>query len=77
MKEPYPKDTVTLKLKESLDAGILKHYMNSTLDLKMSSFPLKSSRFISNLNVISQYGSFFFLIPYLISLVLEVSSLLK
>lgn len=55
----------------------MKHYLNSTLDLKMSSFPLKSSRFISNLNVISQYGSFFFLIPYLISLVLEVSSLLK
>lgn len=43
----------------------------------MQDYPSRNSRFLSGLNVAAQYGSFFFLVPYLILLVLEVSTLLK
>jgi hypothetical protein len=68
---------VVLRLKQDIDQAILKFYANSTLDLQLQDYPSRSSRFLEGLNVVYQYGSFFFLIPYLILFVLEVSSALR
>jgi hypothetical protein len=66
-----------MKLKQDIDEAIIKYHTNSTLQIGLRDFPSRNSRFLSGLNVAAQYGSFFFLIPYLILLVLEVSTLLK
>ena len=70
MRESYPKDKVVMRLKQDIDEAIIHYYSNSTLTLKVQDYPSRNSRFLAGLNVAAQYGSFFFLIPYLILLVL-------
>lgn len=78
LKESYPKDLVTIKLKKDIDEAIIKHYQPHTeIDIKLSDFPSKTSRFIEGFSVTAQYGSFFLMIPYLILLVMESSQLLR
>lgn len=77
LRESYPKDKVVVRLKRDIDEALINFYTNSTVEVKMQDYPNRNSRFLSGLNVSAQYGSFFFLIPYLIYLVLEVSTLLK
>jgi hypothetical protein len=77
LKDSYPKDFVTIKLKKDIDEAIIKYYEPSAnLTMQFSDFPSKSSRFIQGISIISQYGSFFIMIPYLILLVMESSQLL-
>lgn len=77
IRDSYPKDRVAMKLKQDVDEAILQFYLNSSMTVKYRDFPSRSSRFINGMNVVAQYGGFFFLIPYMILFVLEVSSLLK
>ena len=79
LKGAYPKDLTTIRLKRDLDFGIIDYYSNSTanLDLTLSDFPSKNSRFITGMSIFSQNGSFFILIPYLILMVMEGSQKLK
>jgi hypothetical protein len=77
LKESYPKDLVTLKLKMDIDAAILKHYHpEASLNLTFSDFPSRTSRFVSGISIMAQYGSFFIMIPYLGLLVMEGGRLL-
>lgn len=77
IKESYPKDLVTLKLKYDIDAGIISHYSpQAHFNLTFSDFPSRTSRFVNGISIIGQYGSFFLMLPYLALLVMEGSRLL-
>jgi len=77
LKESYPKDFVTIKLKYDIDRAIIKHYHpKAELDFKFADFPSQTSRFISGVSIISQYGSFFLMLPFLALLVMEGGRLL-
>jgi hypothetical protein len=77
LKESYPKDLVTIKLKQDIDEAILQHYnKNSSVDINYADYPNRTSRFIEGISIFSNYGSFFLLIPYLILLVMQSSHLL-
>jgi len=78
IKGSYPKDLTTIKLKKDIDEGIINYYnSNSDINITMSDFPSKNSRFVTGISIFSQYGSFFIMIPYLILMVMEGSQKLK
>lgn len=71
LKESYPKDLVTLKLKLDIDTAIIKHYNpQAHLNITFSDFPSRTSRFVNGVSIMAQYGSFFIMIPYLALLVM-------
>jgi hypothetical protein len=71
LKESYPKDFVTVKLKYDIDRGIIYHYNPmGAVNLTFSDFPSQTSRFVKGVSVIAQYGSFFLMLPYLALLVM-------
>lgn len=74
-----PKDMVTVRLKRDIDEGIIDYYGKdkAELDLSVTEFPSKNSRFLSGISIFAQYGSFFITIPYLILMVMEGSHRLK
>lgn len=75
-----PKDMVTVRLKRDVDEGIINFYgkqNEAELDLTVTEFPSKNSRFLSGISIFAQYGSFFITIPYLILMVMEGSNRLK
>jgi hypothetical protein len=77
LKEAYPKDMVTVKLKKDIDDAIITFYNpTAQIDTKFVDFPSRTSRFIKGVSIIAQYGPFFLMIPYLILLVMEASHLL-
>jgi hypothetical protein len=77
MKESYPKDFVTVKLKYDIDRGIISHYNpEAEVDFTFADFPSQTSRFLKGVSVIAQYGSFFLMLPYLALLVMEGGRLL-
>ena len=77
LKESYPKDFVTVKLKYDIDRGIIYHYNpNGAVNLTFSDFPSQTSRFVKGVSVVAQYGSFFLMLPYLALLVMEGGRLL-
>lgn len=68
----------TIKLKKDIDEGIINYYNNqATVNITVSDFPKKNSRFITGISIFSQHGSFFIIIPYLILMVVEGSQKLK
>lgn len=77
LKESYPKDFVTIKLKYDIDRGIIRHYNPSAkVDFQFADFPSQTSRFVKGISIIAQYGSFFIMLPYLALLVMEGGRLL-
>lgn len=77
IRESYPKDMVTLKLKYDIDSAIIKHYNpQAQLNFTFSDFPSRTSRFVNGISIVAQYGSFFLMLPYLCLLVMEGSRLL-
>jgi hypothetical protein len=66
-----------LKLKLDIDTAIITHYSPSTnVNITFSDFPSRTSRFVSGISIMAQYGSFFIMIPYLALLVMEGGRLL-
>jgi hypothetical protein len=77
LKESYPKDYVTVKLKYDIDRGIISHYSpQAQVEFTFADFPSQTSRFVKGVSVIAQYGSFFLMLPYLALLVMEGGRLL-
>lgn len=77
LKESYPKDPVTLKLKLDIDTAIIRHYHPSaSVNITFADFPSRTSRFVNGISIMAQYGSFFIMIPYLALLVMEGGRLL-
>jgi hypothetical protein len=77
MKESYPKDFVTVKLKYDIDRGIISHYNpQAKVDFSFADFPSQTSRFVKGISVIGQNGSFFLMLPFLALLVMEGGRLL-
>jgi hypothetical protein len=60
---------MVMKLKQDIDTAIIKYYMKNNVSVKITEFPSKSNRYFTGMNVVAQYGGFFFLLPYLILLV--------
>ena len=77
LREAYPKDPVTLKLKLDVDTAIISHYdPNAKVEVDFSDFPSRTSRFVNGISLMAQYGSFFIMVPYLALLVMEGGRLL-
>ncbi len=77
LKESYPKDLVTIKLKLDVDTAIISHYNpEAKLNITFSDFPSRTSRFVNGISIMAQYGSFFLMLPYLALLVMEGGRLL-
>lgn len=78
LKESYPKDLVTIKLKKDVDEAIINHYSKDSpiIDENFADYPNRTSRFIEGLSIFSNYGSFFLIIPFLILIVMQSSHLL-
>lgn len=77
LKESYPKDLVTIKLKLDVDTAIISHYNpGAKLNITFSDFPSRTSRFVNGISIMAQYGSFFIMLPYLALLVMEGGRLL-
>jgi hypothetical protein len=78
LKEAYPKDLVTIKLKKDIDEAIIKHYNKNVTNFNQTfaDYPNRTSRFIEGISIFSNYGSFFLLIPFLILIVMQSSHLL-
>ena len=77
IQKQYQKDPVTLKLKYDIDRAIIQHYAPSAhFELSFVDFPNRTSRFVQGMSIVSNYGSFFFIIPYLALLVMEGGRLL-
>ncbi len=76
-KNVHPKDTVVLKLKHDIDKALIKFYTGSDMSMQFREYPRMSLRYFTGINVVAQSGSMFFMVPYLILMLMQISAHLK
>lgn len=85
MRSAYPKDSIAVKLKVSLDNAILNEFSllpNKTSDddyltVYTQDYPRIPNRFIEGIDVAGNYGAFYFFAPFLLLFLLTINELLQ
>lgn len=67
---PYPLNPVAVSLKKLIDESIIQHFTNKDFKLKARtvSYPTTENKFLKDYDFISNFGCFFFYIPFAVIL---------
>lgn len=84
MKMAYPKDAYATSLKISLDNAILREFSGKEKEVDeefmyftQQEYPTIPNRFVEGIDIVGNYGAFYFFAPYLLNFLILINELLQ